>query len=54
VKEDAFDRAERSADPVIRANKRVRAAVIAIWIVSVLTGAAAIRFIDENTTNSMR
>ena len=45
MKENEFDGKGPSAQPVIRANKKVRAVAIAIWIVSVLTGAAAIQWL---------
>ena len=45
MQENEFDARGPSPQPAIRANKRVRAVAIAIWIVGALAGAAAIQWL---------
>jgi hypothetical protein len=45
MQENEFDAQGPSAQPVIRANKRVRAVALAIWIVGALAGAVAIQWL---------
>ncbi len=45
MQENEFDGKGPSAQPVIQANKRLRAVAIAIWIVGALVGAAAIQWL---------
>ncbi len=44
MKDDKVDQTEASPGPVIRASRKVRAVVIAVWIIGTLAGALLIRW----------